>query len=109
MGTLRSQYRALRSRGYFFYFHDYFHQRDGIIAYRRTAEAEGGAPAEDLIVILNFSDHDVDAWIPWPTAGRWIERIDEADNPRPPVTVEQGNEWKPVRVASHYGAVYHRT
>ncbi len=106
MGSLRTQYRALRSRGFFFYFNDPFHQRDGIIAYRRTATAEGNLPAEDMIVILNFSDQDVDVWIPWPTAGNWTEMIDAADNPRPAVAIQQDNEWKPVRVASNYGAVY---
>ena len=106
MGTLRARYRALRSRGFLFYYNDPFHQRDGIIAYRRTAEAHGSDPAEDIIVILNLSDGDVDAWIPWPASGSWKELIDEADNPRPPVQVQQDNEWKPVRVPSNYGAIY---
>jgi hypothetical protein len=81
-------------------------KRDGIIAYRRSAEAQGGDSAEDMVVILNFSDQDVDAWIPWPTAGSWRELIDEADSLRLPVQVQQNDEWKPVRVPSHYGAVY---
>jgi 1,4-alpha-glucan branching enzyme len=106
MGALRARQRALRSRGSFFYYNDPFHQRDGIIAYRRTAGIEDGSPAEDMIVILNFSDRDVDAWIPWPLAGRWKELIDEADGTRPLVQAQQDNEWKPVRVPSNYGAVY---
>jgi 1,4-alpha-glucan branching enzyme len=104
MGTLRTQYRALRSRGAFFYYNDPFHQRDGIIAYRRTAAAEGAAPAEDLIVILNFSDQDVEVWIPWPTAGTWYELIDASETAS--ISVPQANAWQPVRVASNYGAVY---
>lgn len=106
MGTLRAKYRALQSRGFFYYYNDPFHQRDGIIAYRRIAEAQGGDPAEDIVVILNFSDDEVDAWIPWPAAGSWKELIDEADSPRPTVQVQQNDEWKPVRVFSNYGAVY---
>jgi maltooligosyltrehalose trehalohydrolase len=106
LGTLRARYRALGSRGFFFYYNDPFHQRDGIIAYRRTAEARGGDPAEDIIVILNFSDRDVDAWIRWPMSGSWKELIDEADNAWPPVQVQRDDEWKPVRVPSNYGAVY---
>lgn len=106
MGTLRKRLRALRSRGFFFYFNDSFHQRDGIIAYRRRADAQGTAAAEDVIVILNFSDQDVDVWIPWPAGGTWKELIDEADNPRPPLQVTQTGEWKPVRVSSNYGGVY---
>ncbi len=106
MGTLRARYRALNSRGFFFYYNDPFHQRDGIIAYRRTAEARDGDPAEDMIVILNFSDRDVDAWIRWPASGSWKELIDEADNSWPRVQVQQDDEWKPVRVPSNYGAIY---
>jgi 1,4-alpha-glucan branching enzyme len=106
MGTLRAKYRALQSRGFFYYYNDPFHQRDGIIAYRRIAEAQGGDPAEDIVVILNFSNDDVDAWIPWPAVGSWKELIDEADSPRPTVQVQQNDEWKPVRVSSNYGAVY---
>jgi 1,4-alpha-glucan branching enzyme len=104
MGTLRTQYRALRSRGAFFYYNDPFHQRDGIIAYRRTAAAEGAAPAEDVIVILNFSDQDVEVWIPWPTAGSWHELIDASETAS--ISVPQANERQPVQVASNYGAVY---
>jgi 1,4-alpha-glucan branching enzyme len=106
MGTLRARHRALRSRGFFFYYDDPFHQRDGIVAYRRAAEAADGHPREEMIVILNFSDQDVDAWIPWPLAGHWQELIDEVDGTRTSMRVERDDEWKPVRVPSNYGAVY---
>ncbi|MGH3695021.1 MAG: alpha-amylase family glycosyl hydrolase [Pseudonocardiaceae bacterium] len=106
LAQLRAQHRALRSRGSFFYYNDPFHQRDGIIAYRRDAGAEGTSPAESLIIIVNFSDSDVEVWIPWPKAGRWEEQIDKADNPRPPVLVPQDGQGIPVRVSSHYGAIY---
>jgi 1,4-alpha-glucan branching enzyme len=106
MGTLRASYRALRSRGFFYYYDDPAHREDGIIAYRRTAEAHGGDPAEDIIVILNFSNQDVDAWIQWPASGSWKELIDDADNAGHPVQVQQDDEWKPVRVPSNYGAIY---
>ncbi|HEV2148085.1 MAG TPA: alpha-amylase family glycosyl hydrolase [Longimicrobiaceae bacterium] len=106
MASLRSRYRALQSRGYLYYYDDPFHRRNGIVAYRRRAEPRDGAPAEDMVVVLNFSDRDVDAWIPWPAAGSWRELIDEADGHRPSVQVQQDGEWKPVRVPSSYGAVY---
>jgi hypothetical protein len=64
------------------------------------------SPAEDITVILNFSDRDVDAWIPWPATGSWKALINEADSPQPLVQVQQNDEWQPVRVPSHYGAVY---
>jgi hypothetical protein len=106
MGTLRANYRALKSRGFYYYYDDPLHREAGIIAYRRTAEAHSGAPAEDIIVILNFSDQDVDAWIPWPVSGSWKELINEADNASHPVQVQQDGEWKPVQVPSNYGSVY---
>lgn len=106
LGTLRARHRALRSRGYFFYYNDPFHQRDGIIAYRRDADAAGASPAENLVIIVNFSDSDVDTWIQWPKAGRWEEQIDKADNPRPAVVVPNDGQRMPVRVSSNYGAVY---
>jgi hypothetical protein len=106
MGTLRAKYRALKSRGFFNYYDDPLHRDAGIIAYRRTAEALGGDPAEDIIVILNFSDRNVDACIPWPASGSWKELIGEADNASDPVQVQQDGEWKPVQVPSNYGAIY---
>lgn len=106
MGALRRQHRALRSRGFFYYYDDPFHRRDGIIAYRREADATNGQPAESLIVLLNFTNVDADAWIPWPKAGSWEEQIDKADNPRPPVQAAHDNQWLPVRVPSNYGSVY---
>jgi 1,4-alpha-glucan branching enzyme len=109
LGTLRRKHRALRSRGSFFYFDDPFHRRDGIIAYRRDAPTDGDAPAEALVVILNFTDHDADAWIPWPLAGQWEEQIDKTDGPRPPVHVTNHGQWLPTRIPANYGAVYLHT
>ena len=106
MGTLRAEHRALHSRGFFFYYNDPNHQRDGIVAYRRRADADDAQPAEDMIVVLNLSDHDVDAWIPWPASGTWRELIDDADSPRPLVNVSHAGEWRRVRVSSNYGGVY---
>jgi hypothetical protein len=106
LGSLRATRRALGARGFFFYFDDPNHRRDGIVAYRREAPAAGGAPAESLVVILNFSDREVDAWIPWPRAGRWEEQLDRADRPRPLLQVQADGQWLPVRVPSSYGAVY---
>lgn len=98
MGTLRRNHRALRSRGDFFYYDDPSHRRDGVIAYRRSAQND------DLVVLLNFSDRDAEAWIPWPARGEWREAIDERDR----IAVGADGEWRPVRVPSNYGAVYVR-
>jgi hypothetical protein len=67
MGALRRESRALRNRGFFFYFFDQNHLRHGVLAYRREAPAEGALPAESPIVVLNFSDRDAKAWIQFPT------------------------------------------
>ncbi|MDR6417036.1 alpha-amylase family glycosyl hydrolase [Pseudarthrobacter sulfonivorans] len=106
MAALRSQYRALGSRGFFHYDDDPNHRKDGIIVFRREAGAHGALPAEAFVVVLNFSDNDVDAWIRWPKAGHWEEQIDKADNPKPPLQIPAEGHVSPVRVPSNYGAVY---
>jgi 1,4-alpha-glucan branching enzyme len=106
MAALRTQNRALGSRGFFYYDDDPAHRRDGIIAFHREAAAEGALPAEAFVVILNFADHDVDALIRWPKAGRWEEQIDKAEHPTPPVLAPAEGHSSSVRVPSNYGAVY---
>lgn len=106
MGTLRRKSRALRSLGFFFYFFDQNHLRQGVIAYRREASAAGALPAESLIVVLNFSDRDAEAWIQFPSPGTWVEQI---DGTRPAVTISTNDQWSPVIVPSNYGGVYRRT
>lgn len=106
LGTLRRTHRALRSRGYFYYYYDPAHLQQGVIAFRREAAADAGQPAESLIVFLNFSDHDAEVWLPFPAAGAWVEQI---DGNRPPVQIGQREQWAPVTVPSNYGGAYLRT
>jgi hypothetical protein len=106
MGTLRRNHRALRSRGYFFYYYDPEHLKKGVIAFRREAPDDGAQPAESLIVFLNFFDNDAEVWLQFPTPGVWIEQIDGS---RSPVNVTQNNQWAPVIVPSNYGSVYKHT
>lgn len=108
MGSLRRRHRALGSRGSFFYYDDPIHRRDGVIAYRRDIEAAGGALAETLIILLNFSNAAAKAWIPWPEAGTWEEQIDKIDAPRPPIQVAHDGQWLAAEIPSNYGAVYLR-
>ena len=105
MGSLRRKQRALKSRGYFYYYYDQNHLRQKVIAYRRDAPTAGGQPAESLIVILNFSGQEQEVWIPFPSAGTWIEQIDGA---QPAVQATHSDQWAAVRVPSFYGAVYVR-
>jgi hypothetical protein len=105
LGTLRRTRRALRSRGYYYYYYDQAHLQRGVIAYRRKADADGAGAAEDLLVLLNFSDNETDVWLPFPTAGTWVERI---DGTRPAIHVTDG-QWAAAVVPSNYGSIYERT
>jgi hypothetical protein len=96
----------LRSRGYFYYYYDQVHLQKGILAYRRKADADGALPAEDLIVVLNFSGSDAEIWLPFPAPGKWVEQI---DGTRPPVSIWSNDQWSSVVVPSNYGGVYKRT
>lgn len=106
MGTLRRKSRALRSRGYFYYYFDQTHLQKRVIAYRRKADAAGAQLAEDLLVVLNFSDSDAEVWLPFPAPGQWVEQI---DGTRPPVSISLNDQWSSVIVPSNYGGVYKRT
>lgn len=106
LGTLRRNNRALRSRGYFFYFYDQNHLRQGVIAYRREAPASGALPAESLLVVLNFSDQDAEVWLQFPAAGNWVEQIEGV---RPAVAIAANDQWSSVIVPSNYGGIYRRT
>ena len=103
LGQLRRTHRALRSRGYFYYYFDSNHLRHGVIAYRRDANATPGYVAESLLVVLNFSDSDNEVWLPFPKPGKWIEQL---DGQHPPVQITQNDQWSPVTVPSNYGAVF---
>jgi 1,4-alpha-glucan branching enzyme len=105
LGTLRGTRRALRSRGFYYYYYDQAHLQRGVIAYRRKADADGASAAEDLLVLLNFSDSETEVWLPFPTAGTWVERI---DGTRPAIHVTDG-QWAAAVVPSNYGSVYERT
>jgi 1,4-alpha-glucan branching enzyme len=105
LGGLRQKQRALRSRGYFFYYFDQNHLNQRVIAYRRDAPATAAQPAECLIVVLNFSENEREVWLQFPFAGTWDEKI---DGTQPSVAVAQNSQWSSVKVPAHYGAVYLR-
>jgi 1,4-alpha-glucan branching enzyme len=106
LGSMRRTQRALRSRGYFFYYHDPAHLQQGVIAYRRKADADGASPAEDLLVFLNFFDADAEVWVPFPAAGTWVECIDGTP---PAIQVAHEGQWCSAVVPSNYGRIYRRT
>ena len=96
MGALRRASPALRARGFFYYFAEADHLRQGVIAYRREAGPER------LLVLVNFSDAPARVWVPFARAGRWEERIDGLAA----LDVAADGDWAPVDVPSNYGAVY---
>jgi 1,4-alpha-glucan branching enzyme len=108
MGRLRRSLRCLNSRGFFFYYDDDRHRQQGVIVFRRGAEAADGQPEQDAIVLLNFWNQDAEVWLPFPRAGRWEEQIDKTEAARPPIEVAQDGQWLPVPVPSNYGCVYLR-
>jgi 1,4-alpha-glucan branching enzyme len=99
LGDIRHAHRALGSRGDFYYFDDDNHRQNGLIAYRRQ-DADAS-----LIIVLNYSDAEQEAWIPWPRPGTWIEQIDRTSQ----LQIAQAGDWASVRVPSNYGGVYLRT
>lgn len=106
LGSLRRNHRAFRSRGFFYYYYDQTHLQKGVIAYRRNAESDGAAPAEDLITVLNFSDNEAEVWLQFPTSGPWVEQI---DGMRPPVAVSHNGQWSSVVVPPNYGGIYKKS
>ena len=106
LGALRRTHRALGSRGFFYYHYDQSHLQRGVLAYRRKADADGLKPEEDLLIVLNFSDTEAEAWLPFPTAGTWVEMI---DGTRPPIHIAHNGQWSSALVPSNYGSIYKRT
>ena len=100
--------RALRSRGYFLLLtHDQAHlQKRRARLPPQSRRRRAPSQAEDLLVILNFSDTKADVWLPFPAPGTWVERIDGV---RPPIHVTQNDQWAAVVVPSNYGSIYERT
>jgi 1,4-alpha-glucan branching enzyme len=106
LGTLRRTHRALGSRGFYYYYYDQNHLQRGVLAYRRKADTDGMRPAEDLLVLLNFSDADAEVWLPFPAAGTWTEMI---DGTRSAIRTSQDGEWSSLVVPSNYGSIYKRS
>ena len=108
MGQLRRDLRCLDSRGWFFYFDEPNHRDHGVIAFHRHADATGGQPEQDAIVLINLWNDAATVDLPWPRSGTWQERIEGAGAAQPIVTVAGAGDRVAVTVPSNYGAVYVR-
>lgn len=104
LGALRRSRRALDSRGAFFYFDDTSHRDRRVIAFRRWVDATNVEPAEQLVVVLNFSASAAEVEIDFPEPGAWREMLDESS----PDLFVGGALRRSVNVPSHYGAIYQR-
>jgi len=74
-----------------------------VIAYRRRADATATAPAENILVALNFSGADRQVWLPFEAPGTWREAV---DGKHPAVQINRPGDWALVTLPSNYGAVY---
>jgi 1,4-alpha-glucan branching enzyme len=106
MGRLRRELRCLDSRGSFYYFDEHSHRERGVIAFHRHADAAGGAPQQDVLVLINTWNDPATVSLPWPRAGTWQELIDGAGALQPSVVVGALGDLVEVTVPSNYGAVY---
>jgi 1,4-alpha-glucan branching enzyme len=107
LGSLRRELRSLSSRGFFYYYDDPGHRAQGVIAFRRQANAVGSYPAEDVLVLVNVFARPAAVWVQFPASGAWIEQIDKAEQtPQSTINVGAGGQWCEVTVPSNYGSVY---
>jgi 1,4-alpha-glucan branching enzyme len=106
MGKLRRACPSLRSRD-FFYYNQQSRPGDGIIVFRRSANA--GTPAQVALVALNFSDNPQSVTLPAPVAGTYREMLDRPNRP-PGQELEQSAAQAgapiTINVPSNYGAVF---
>jgi maltooligosyltrehalose trehalohydrolase len=103
-GQLRRTTRALRSRESFFYWQQSL-AGNRMIAYHRHARATATDPEQYAMVVLNFSAASDEIQLPFPKAGTWTERLDNATPPQV-ITVATAGDVQAVSVPSNYGYVF---
>jgi 1,4-alpha-glucan branching enzyme len=77
------------------------YQDKGLLALEATRGDDVG------LVLVNFTDHDVDTWLKFPARGRYADAIH--DHASTEVTTTTADEWRPVHVPRHDGQVWIRT
>jgi 1,4-alpha-glucan branching enzyme len=110
LGTLRRRYRSLRSRDSYYYYQN-VNLVAGAVAYRRRAAPEGTQPEEIAMVFLNFSDNTVALSVPFPSAARYRELLDDgfrlaAGEPSLEIDVAAAGDVHSVTIPSNYGQVF---
>jgi maltooligosyltrehalose trehalohydrolase len=102
LAQLRTSFRALRGRDSFYYWQQSL-QGSQLIAYHRHAVN----PDDYAMVILNFASYTDTIQLPFPKAGKWIEKIDEDIRTTPlEIDVAADGETQSVTVPSNYGFVF---
>jgi 1,4-alpha-glucan branching enzyme len=110
LGALRRGHRSLRSRDSYYYYQS-ANLTAGGVAYRRRAAADGMQPEEIAMVFLNFSDSALSLSVPFPSAGRYRELLDDgfrlaAGQPSLEIGVGVAGEVHAVNVPSNYGQIF---
>jgi maltooligosyltrehalose trehalohydrolase len=102
LGNLRRECPSLRSRESFFYYQQSL-QGNSVLAYHRHAPGGGGGDGEQYaMVLLNFGSGESLISLPFPKAGKWVERIDGTKT----VNVDTAGSVQTVSVPSWYGCVF---
>ncbi len=106
LGQLRRASRALRGRESFYYWQQSL-QGSQLIAFHRHAPAGPAGPEEYAMVILNFSGSADTIEVPFPKAGVWTEKLDEAFRGAPlTVSVASPGDAQRITVPSNYGYIF---
>ena len=102
LALLRRSLRSLRGRDSFYYWQQSL-QGSQMIAYHRRAEN----PDDYAMVILNFASYTDSIQVPFPKAGKWIEKIDDDVRPTPwEIDVAADGATQAITVPSNYGYVF---
>jgi 1,4-alpha-glucan branching enzyme len=102
LGNLRRNSASLGALGYFNYFYNQDHLNRQCVAYNRRKVESNGDVSESMLILLNFSDYEQTIWIPFHLAGQWTEEL----NGWPILSVSVADQWFPITIPSHYGAIY---
>ncbi len=102
LALLRRSLRSLRGRDSFYYWLQSL-QGSQLVAYHRRAEN----PDDYAMVILNFASYSDTIQVPFPKAGKWIEKIDDDVRPTPwEIDVATDGATQTITVPSNYGYVF---
>ena len=102
LALLRRSFRSLRGRDSFYYWQQSLQGSQSIAYYRRAEN-----PDDYAMVIINFASHADTIQVPFPKAGKWIERLDDDVRTTPwEIDVAADGATQTITVPSNYGFVF---